>query len=89
MCLLFNREAPAVTTSVRIKMKEAGLYEKFADDAKLLHDFKRYLRVTLKVPNCQQEVGTLTMSNSAHQFQQHSSCLYSFHDVRMTLLILS
>lgn len=37
-------------------MMQAGLYNKFNDNAALLQDFKKYLTVTLKVQNCQQEV---------------------------------
>ncbi|XP_022535113.2 uncharacterized protein LOC111194629 [Astyanax mexicanus] len=41
-------------------MKEAGMYEKFSDDCPLLRDFKKYLRESLKVPNCQQEVDNVS-----------------------------
>ncbi len=50
------------SSTVRVKMKEAGLYEKFPEDAKLLVDFKKYLTESLKVPNCQREVRSLSTS---------------------------
>ncbi|XP_041649782.1 uncharacterized protein LOC121513846 isoform X2 [Cheilinus undulatus] len=42
--------------SVRMRMKEAGMYAKFPDRAPLIRDFKKYLKVSLKVRNCQEEV---------------------------------
>lgn len=51
-----------MTHPVRLKMKEAGLYKKFHDDAKLIVDFKKFLTESLRVTNCQQEVRSLYMS---------------------------
>ncbi len=45
-----------MSASVRIKMKEAGLHDKFPARSKLLLSFKKYLTVSRKVPNWQQEV---------------------------------
>ncbi len=45
-----------MSASVRIKMKEAGLHGKFPARSKLLVSFKKYLTVSRKVPNWQQEV---------------------------------
>ncbi|XP_077357112.1 uncharacterized protein LOC144004069 [Festucalex cinctus] len=56
----WQKDLPAATTSVRVKMKEAGLYKKFDENSKLLVDFKKYLQTTLRVPNCQQEVDNVS-----------------------------
>ncbi|XP_067091775.1 uncharacterized protein [Osmerus mordax] len=42
--------------SVRMKMKKAGLYSKFPDDASLISDFKRYVMDSLGITDCQKEV---------------------------------
>lgn len=51
-----SRDPPTTPSSVRIKMKEAGLHHKFPAQAKFLVGFKEYLTKSLKVPNWQQEV---------------------------------
>ncbi|KAK9535941.1 hypothetical protein VZT92_005775 [Zoarces viviparus] len=52
----WQKDLPAVTTKVRVKMQAAGLYKKFSGDAEVIKDFKKYLSVDLAVTNCQQEV---------------------------------
>lgn len=55
-----DRDPPSTqTSSVRIKMKEAGLYGKFPADAKLLVDFKKHLMKSLRVSHWQTEVRSL------------------------------
>uniref|UniRef100_A0A8C1S358 Si:dkey-23a23.2 n=1 Tax=Cyprinus carpio TaxID=7962 RepID=A0A8C1S358_CYPCA len=49
-----------VSHSVRSKMKEAGLHNKFPAQAKLLVDFKKYLIVSKKVLNWKQEVDNVS-----------------------------
>ncbi|XDV42576.1 hypothetical protein PO909_011209 [Leuciscus waleckii] len=49
-----DRDPPSTqTSSVRIKMKEAGLYGKFPANAELLVDFKKHLMKSLRVSHCQ------------------------------------
>lgn len=55
VCIFF-RDQSQYSTSVRVKMTQMGLYEKFPAEEAMLTDFKGYLINTLQVPNCQQEV---------------------------------
>ncbi|KAK7152442.1 hypothetical protein R3I93_010609 [Phoxinus phoxinus] len=52
--------ASTETSSVRIKMKEAGLYGKFPAHAKLLVDFKKYLTKSLRISNWQNKVDNVS-----------------------------
>ncbi|XP_075947876.1 uncharacterized protein LOC142949895 [Anarhichas minor] len=56
----WQKNPPAVTTSVRVKMRAAGLYNKFSDDTELIVDFKKFLFEDLNVPNCRQEVDNVS-----------------------------
>ena len=78
--LFSKREPPQVTSSVRVKMQSAGLYERFPPEATLIADFKKYLRDSLKVSNNQQEVRYLTH----HPVNLHnvvSICVLSLNNV--------
>ncbi|KAL0152224.1 hypothetical protein M9458_051947, partial [Cirrhinus mrigala] len=56
-----SSEDPQITSSsVRMQMKEAGLHDKFPARAKLLVGFKKYLVVSRRVPNSQQEVDNVS-----------------------------
>ncbi|XDV42578.1 hypothetical protein PO909_011211 [Leuciscus waleckii] len=56
-----DRDPPSTqTSSVRIKMKEAGLYGKFPANAELLVDFKKHLMKSLRVSHCQTKLMLLT-----------------------------
>lgn len=56
----WQKDQGQFTTSVRVKMTQMGLYEKFPAEEALLSDFKGYLINTLQVPNCQQEVDNVS-----------------------------
>ncbi len=66
-----SRDPQTMSASVRIKMKEAGLNDKFPARSKLLVSFKKYLTVLRKVPNWQQEVITLFTSMLSTVSQNH------------------
>ncbi|CAM4651640.1 unnamed protein product [Leuciscus chuanchicus] len=56
-----DRDPPSTqTSSVRIKMKEAGLYGKFPANAELLVDFKKHLMKSLRVSHCQTKVDNVS-----------------------------
>ncbi|XP_059402933.1 uncharacterized protein LOC132134169 [Carassius carassius] len=56
----WQRDQAQPSTSVRVKMMNKGLYEKFPAEEPMLTDFKGYLINTLQVPNCQQEVDNVS-----------------------------
>ncbi|KAK2907361.1 hypothetical protein Q8A67_006346 [Cirrhinus molitorella] len=55
-----NGDPQNISPSVRMKMKKAGLHKKFPAQAKLLVGFKKYLTVSRRVPNWQQEVDNVS-----------------------------
>ncbi|XP_067235999.1 uncharacterized protein [Chanodichthys erythropterus] len=55
-----SRDPPTTLSSERIKMREAGLHRRFPVKTKFLVGFKEFLMKTLKVPNVQQEVDSVS-----------------------------
>ncbi|XP_073701792.1 uncharacterized protein [Garra rufa] len=51
-----NGDPQTCPPSMRTKLKKAGLHDKFPAQAKLLVGFKKYLTVSRRLPNWQQEV---------------------------------
>ncbi|XP_067266650.1 uncharacterized protein [Chanodichthys erythropterus] len=55
-----SRDPPTTLSSERTKMREAGLHRRFPVKTKFLVGFKEFLMKTLKVPNVQQEVDSVS-----------------------------
>ncbi len=68
-----------MSASVRIKMKEAGLHDKFPARSKLLVSFKKYLTVSRKVPNWQQEVISFFHFCPLHNFPKQCDQIVYTH----------
>lgn len=58
-CESDQEDSRTSSSSVWMKMKDAGLHQKFPAKAKLLVDFKKYLTEAQRVPHWQQQVRSL------------------------------
>ncbi|XP_057214685.1 uncharacterized protein LOC130569212 isoform X2 [Triplophysa rosa] len=59
-CVSDEEDGRTKSSSVWMKMKGAGLHQKFPSQAKLLVDFKKYLTEALRVPHWQQQVDNVS-----------------------------